>query len=330
MLHAGIINGLKSARLAAVADPATTATGALREICPGIRTYTDYRHMLDDQPLDAVVITSPTGLHVPMCLECTDRGLPFLVEKPLATSATQARPLLERLRERPVVHLVGYMGRFLETFRKGRDLIASGVLGRPLHFRATMYVSQLFARGRGWRYDPKQSGGGVVITQNSHLIDQLCWYFGPVAWVSAHTKGPFSRTVEDFAHAVLGFECGLTGYFDASWSVRHHRMVDITIHVDAENGTLTVTDDAVRLFLDSPAGDLPAGWTEWRSPDLFTGVEIDVGGPQYTRQDAAFLDAVAARRSVEPDAPQAYHVQQVVDAIYASAAERGRCVEIEQ
>jgi predicted dehydrogenase len=84
-----------------------------------------------------------------------------------------------------------------------------------------------------------------------------------------------------------------------------------------------VTDDVVKLFLDEEAAGYPAGWSQWYKPDLFQGVDIDLGGPQYTLQDADFLRAVRENKPVESDIKNAFYVQKLVDAIYASAENRG-------
>jgi predicted dehydrogenase len=207
-------------------------------------------------------------------------------------------------------------------------VVASGVLGRLMHLQSTMYVSQLFRTGEGWRYDPKYSGGGVLITQNSHLVDLLLWIFGPVAGVTGHVKHFYSKEVDDFAHAVLEFKSGLTGFMDTSWSIRHHRTVNLSITVHAENGTLQVTDDDVRLFLDDANGGYGAGWRIWKKPELFEGVSLDVGGPEYTRQDEQFLKAAATRGLVECDVESAQRVQLVIEAVYESAASR-RSISLE-
>jgi len=107
--------------------------------------------------------------------------------------------------------MVGYMMRYAETYLKAKSILTSGVLGKVITFGATIYVSQLFRTGKGWRYDKSQSGGGVVIGQATHLIDLLQWFFGPVQSVSARTRGWYSKDVEDFAHAILNFADGLYG-----------------------------------------------------------------------------------------------------------------------
>jgi predicted dehydrogenase len=328
LLHASIANGLLGSQLAAAADPTAGLLESLKRLKPELAIYDDYERMLAEQKLDAVFIASPTHLHTPMSLACVSAGVPFLVEKPLAPRVADAAPLLEALQKTPVTNAVGYMARHIDTFAKAKDVVHAGVLGKLVHLQATMYVSQLFRKGQGWRYDPHFSGGGVLVTQNSHLVDLLLWLFGPVARVTGHVKRVYSEHVDDFAHAILEFESGLSGFIDTSWSVRHHRTVDLSIAVHGENGTVQVTDDDVRLFLDDAQGRYPAGWTVWRKPDLFEGVALDVGGPEYTRQDEQFLAAAAGRRPVECDVMSAVRVQRVIEGIYESASLR-RSVAVE-
>jgi predicted dehydrogenase len=84
----------------------------------------------------------------------------------------------------------------------------------------------------------------------------------------------------------------------------------------------------VKLFLDKKADEYAQGWTNFSKPDLFQGVAIDLGGPQYTRQDADFIAAVKNRRKVASDVKNAYEVQKIVDAIYLSASRHGEPVRL--
>ena len=153
------------------------------------------------------------------------------------------------------------MGRYIDTFAKAKEIVAIGVLGKLQMLRSSMYVSQLFKPGKGWRYEKDVSGGGVLITQNTHVIDKLLWMFGDVEDVNGRTVTLYSSTVEDYCHAMFSFRSGLVGYLDASWSARHYRTPTIAIHVQGSAGTLDVDDDQVRLFLDKPFGQFPEGWS---------------------------------------------------------------------
>jgi predicted dehydrogenase len=327
-LHAGLASALPGSRLTSVADNAAGVLDTFSAVKPDVSTYKDYEQMLESEALDAVFITSPTHLHTPMALSCVKHGIPFFIEKPLTPRSSEAVPLLEALDRKPLTNMVGFMARHIDTFRKAKQVVASGALGKLMHLRTSMYVAQLFRKGKGWRYEKEASGGGVLITQNSHLIDILLWFFGPIASVNGHVRSWYSKTVEDFAHAYLRFENGLEGSMDTSWSMRHHRNVDISIEVQGENGTLSVTDDSVTLFLDEASEEYSGGWRVWRKPDLFEGVEFDIGGPEYTRQDSEFLFAVAGAGSLDCDVRSAFRVQQVVEAIYESARLSGQSIDL--
>lgn len=323
LLHAATFNVLPGCRLVAVADKTKTVLDGLKSRMEGIAAYSDHERLLDEVRPDLVAIATPTGLHVPIAVDCVARGIPVFIEKPLSLNAGQAAPLLASLRQRPVVNMVGYMTRFVDTFRKGKELVATGVLGRPQLLKGSMYIGQLFKRGKGWRYDKAASGGGVLTTQNSHVVDLLLWYFGDIDWVSAHTTRLYSEQVEDHAHVFMQFANGLRGYFDASWSARHYRTPTVEIHVQGENGTLDVDDDGVRLFAVDAAAGFTAGWHNWRKPDLYRGTVFDIGGPNYTEQALQFLQAMRGTGSVESDVNSAYKVQQVIDAAYRSADQDG-------
>ncbi len=328
LLHAGILNGLEGVKLRAIADTSKFLLGFAQSLKDDVEIYDDFRTMLDRSRPDAAVLATPVFLHVPMANECLQRGIPFFLEKPLSLTSADAEPLVAAVEQRKLTTMVGYMMRYVETFARAKQLLQSGALGELITFNATIYVSQLFKTGKGWRYNKKESGGGVVIGQATHLIDLLRWYFGPVSLVSAHTRNWYSQEVEDFAHAHFEFAGGVTGWLDSSWSVRHHRLLEVSLTVHAANGNLMVCDDYVKLYLDKPAAGFHAGWTNFMKPDLFEGVAIDLGGPQYTRQDSAFITAVKNGTSVESDVRNAYEVQRIVDAIYASAAKHGEPVRL--
>jgi len=328
LLHAATLNVLSGSRLVAVADKTKTVLNGLAARTKDVETFTNHSKLLDRAQPDVVAIATPTGHHVPVALDCIERGIPVFIEKPLSLDSAQARPLLDALERHPVVNMVGYMTRFLHTFRKAKQVIDTGVLGRPQMLRASMYIGQLFGRGKGWRYDKKASGGGVLTTQNSHVIDLLLWYFGDIDWVSAQATRLYSKQIEDHAHVFFQFDDGLRGYLDASWSARHFRTPTVAIHVQGENGTLDVDDDQVRLHAVDAAGDFSAGWHSWSKPELYQGTEFDIGGTNYTDQTLQFLGAVRGENGVESDIASAFKVQQVIDAAYASAEQNGAPVSI--
>ncbi len=328
LLHAAIFNQIPGATLAAVAEPSNLIRNTIAQYNPAIAAFASLDDMLAGATLNAVVIATPVAHHVPMALQCVQHHLPVFIEKPLAISAAQAAPLLDALRKQPVPHMIGFMTRYIDSFAKVHEIIRSGCLGPLQRITGTIYVSQLFQTGKGWRYDRSVSGGGVLLSQGSHLLDLLTWYCGPVARVNCATITAYNPGIEDFAHVMIEFQSGLRGWMDCSWSVRDKRTVQTTIEVLGANGVLTVTDDTLRLALDKPLGGWPAGRTSFNAAQLYRGVPFDVGGPQYTREDEAFITALRDPTTPIPDLIQACHVQHIVDAAYRSAENNGSPCEV--
>lgn len=324
MVHATIINCLEHSHLAAVCEPTKLIYNTFREFAPHVNVYSDHREMLKKQELDFVFITTPSFLHIPMALDCVDSGCHIFVEKPLSVNAEDALPLIERLAGTRLISMTGYMMRYLATFHKAKEILDSGVLGKAITFNSRMYVSQLFKEGKGWRYDLKKSGGGVIIMQATHAIDMLCWFFGFPDRLNASLINAYSTVTEDFGHIVFNWQNGLMGWLDSSWSVHNHRMLETTFEIHGTKGTLVVNDDTVKLFLAEARKNYPSGWTIITRPEIEKGVAIDIGGPQFTRQDKAFIDGILNGVPLESDVSNGFKVQQIVDAIYRSANENGQ------
>jgi len=323
LLHAGLVNGLSESQLVAVVETSPLIRRVIHQHFPQVAVYESVAALIAAGGIDLAVIATPTGSHIDAAIALVEQNIPVFIEKPLSLSAAQARPLCLVLERQWVPNMVGYMGRYIDTFRQAKRLLSAEVLGSVRMIRSSMYIEQLLKPGEGWRYDPNVSGGGVLITQNSHVIDKLRWLFGEIADVSGHTNRVVSSQVEDHAHAYFRFMSGAEGFLDASWSARHYRTPTISIHAQGDNGTLDVTDDEVRLFLDTPQAGHKSGWTTWRTPDLYESVPLDIGGTHYTRQMLDFLRAVRDRTAVESDVVSALRTQQVIDAIYSSASQGG-------
>jgi len=116
--------------------------GAVADICehyidrikpqlsnPGTPIHRDYRKLLDQDDLDAVIVASPDHWHAQMTLDALDAGKDVYVEKPLTYSLREAIEVRDKARETGLVTQVGYQRRTLDHFHEARDLVASGALG---------------------------------------------------------------------------------------------------------------------------------------------------------------------------------------------------------
>jgi len=125
---------------------------------------------------DAVIISSPSGLHFEHGFLALSCGFPTFVEKPLACTATEARKL-----ERVAKHRLFASDQrvYREDLRRVRSFIRSGHLGEILEIN---YHDSIVPRPRfasTWRNDPRLAGGGVLLDLGYHTAGAMHWLLDP-------------------------------------------------------------------------------------------------------------------------------------------------------
>jgi predicted dehydrogenase len=109
--------------LVAIADvSARVADGLAAQYAPA-RAYTDWRTMLDDEGLDALVVCSPHATHAEVALAALDHGVQVLVEKPLCIAPDDAAAICRRRDETGLVVQVGYMKRYDPAYEAFLDAL---------------------------------------------------------------------------------------------------------------------------------------------------------------------------------------------------------------
>jgi len=195
------------AELVGVADPFADRT---QFDLGGTSWFADSKQMLDALRPEAVIIATPNNLHAPLGLLACERGIHFLVEKPVTASLEEAEQLVRAVDRSGVKTLVGHHRRYLAAVKEARRLIGEGVLG-PLVAASVVWATRkpddYF--NTLWRREP---GGGPLLINAIHEIDMLRHLCGEVRAVSgaaSHAVRGFA--VEDTAAALFEFESGCLG-----------------------------------------------------------------------------------------------------------------------
>jgi predicted dehydrogenase len=191
--------------LAGVADPTDAARAWASGL--GVCWCADYRELLDRSGAQAVIVATPNATHADVGIDCIDRGLPVLMEKPVADTLAEAQRLCAHAEAAGVPLMVGHQRRHNPILRRARELVVGGLLGRPVS--ATVMATWLKPEAyfdMAWR---RQVGGGPVLINLIHDIDLLRFLLGEVASVQAVTSNAVRGfEVEDTAAVLLRFACG--------------------------------------------------------------------------------------------------------------------------
>ncbi len=128
---------LPDARLVAVADPRLDAAQACAAACRISRAVADYRELLNDPSIEAVVICSATDTHARIIEEAAAAGKHIFCEKPISHDLAAIDRALAAVEAADVVFQVGFNRRFDPSFQRAREIIASGEIGTPHLLRIT-------------------------------------------------------------------------------------------------------------------------------------------------------------------------------------------------
>lgn len=171
--------------IVAVADPQAERLISAREAFgPDCRTFQTgedfYRHLdAGNDPLlkiDGVWVISQERTHAQLAVPALDRRIPLIVEKPLATSLRDAYRICEAYDRNPVPLTVPHSLRYLASYRKVKEIIDSGVLGRILHIHAVEQIDDQHTVGY-YRRGPGMYRSNTVflLAKCSHDIDIINW-----------------------------------------------------------------------------------------------------------------------------------------------------------
>jgi predicted dehydrogenase len=308
-IHLDALDRLGRTDLVGVASPRVERAAALASGHGG-RPYDDVERMLDEERPDVAYVSVPPAYSAATCERLLERGIPFLVEKPLAAmDASGPQKIADRIAESGLVVAVGYHLRALEAMPEVRDRLVT----TPPNLVVARWLEQTPPRAWWWKED---LGGGQVIEQATHVYDLARHLVGEATVVgAASTRSdpsvPEGADVADASAAVLRFDSGAVGTFAngrriAGW------LIDITF---ASDGLITTIGR-----LDEGPGD----WTVSFADSSGTRV-IPPGRSPYERQAVVFLDAVEAG---DPDAVLATYrdalgTDRLTRAVVAATGERG-------
>ncbi len=154
------------------------------------RAYADYRALVADPDVQAIVVASPNHLHHEMVLEVAKAGKPVFCEKPLGVSLAEAREMVDAIERAGVFHGVPFTWRWPDHSREVKRLLAGGYLGRiyDLHLVFSVAAWATPTTSLGWRGVHALGGEGVLADFGGHLGDLTRWYAGELTRVAAHGR----------------------------------------------------------------------------------------------------------------------------------------------
>ena len=205
--HARINWELPDVELVGVADDNLDTVNAVARKYD-TKPYSNYIELLDDAKPDAVTLAAPTIYHHDIALDIIERGIPLLIEKPIAYTIEEGKKIVDAAQKRGVKLMVGHIERFNPAITTLKDLISKGELGR---------IFQMDAHRQG-PFPARVADVGVVIDLAVHDLDVMRFVSNKeIIRVYAETEKHIHSKYEDLLSGLLRFEDGVVGTLIINW-----------------------------------------------------------------------------------------------------------------
>ncbi|MBM2820855.1 MAG: Oxidoreductase domain protein [Candidatus Berkelbacteria bacterium] len=205
--HARNYHEIPSVDLVAVADSDQKQAKEVAERFK-CKYYTDYREMLAKEKIDVISIATPTKTHKKIALDCINKSINILIEKPIAATVAEAKEIVHKAKQKGIKFTVGHIERFNPAVLKLKEMIDEGKLGE-------IVMVSTFRMGP----TPTQiRDANVVIDIGVHDIDIMNWFFGRLPEkIMAEGGNALHHSHEDHVEAFLRYGRGRTGLMVANW-----------------------------------------------------------------------------------------------------------------
>src|SRR5499427_10775890 len=242
--------GEPNAELVAIADSHSELVDRAKGRVPAsVKFYSDYIQMLNETKPDGVIVTTENDRHLEILRECAKRHIDYSTEKPMATSASDAREMERLANQAGIKVMVNYWNAWVAPTHELYHRVHDNQLG-PAQRIIVQYghqgpkeigVSRYFA---DWLYDPVKNGGGAIMDFGCYGAEWALWVKGRPTSVYATTrklKIDQHNRVDDDATLTLNYPDS-TAVIEASWDWPYS--MD-RVYVFGSKGSLLATRDAL-------------------------------------------------------------------------------------
>ncbi|MDA0710121.1 MAG: Gfo/Idh/MocA family oxidoreductase [bacterium] len=224
--------------------------------------YSDISGLICDPEVDAVYVSSPVNLHRGHVLAAAEAGKHVLCEKPMAMTVGECQEMIAVCDRAGVQFQICFVMRGWAIYRHIREMIAEGRLGRVVEIRA--HLAKWSPNQEGWRVDPAQSGGGVLMDMGAHYFDLFRFLVGDFSRVSAMGSSEvFQWQTEDTSFVITRFQNGAHGVMGLSFAIPFNGNV---LEIYGSKGSLFLGSD---LRVVTSAGEVTEAVV---FPDYYRGL----------------------------------------------------------
>jgi predicted dehydrogenase len=197
----------------------------------------------------AAIIATDEHLHVEPIMAAIERGIPLLIEKPLATDLAQSAKILKLIQDAKIDAVVGYTQRFRRKWLAGKEKVRTGALGDVTLVTSRAFMNRLVAIDNYKRTDDASTISPMVIS-GTHALDIVMWYLEQKTPVECYARsidkvlGPLYQGIDATAGMIM-FSDGSVYHLNISWALPvtwPGAVYSLEVAINGTHGVLTIDD----------------------------------------------------------------------------------------
>lgn len=209
----------------------------------------DHRELLKRPEVTAAIIATDEHLHVDPIKCALERGIPLLIEKPLATRIAESAQVLEAIEKSSVDAVVGYTQRFRRRWLAAKEKVRTGALGEVTLVTSRAFMNRLVAIDNYQRTDQPETISPLVIS-GTHALDIAMWYLEAKTPVEVYARsidkvlGPLYKGIDATAGMIM-FSDGCVYHLSISWALPvtwPAAVYSLEVGIVGTEGVLTIDD----------------------------------------------------------------------------------------
>ncbi len=321
--HVRVFSQLRESQVLACADPDEKRLQGIQSQYPSVRTFTDFRKMLGEVPLDAVVISAPTRFHAGLVKEALGAGCHVLCEKPLCLDPDEGHELVEFASKCGRILMVGHVFLFNSGIRRLKELLRQPDIGAVNYLRATRT-----------NLGPVRYDVNSVYDLATHDISIFNYLLDARPLSVSAVGGCFlQKSIEDVAFISMRYPGNRLAHIQVSW-LDPKKLREIVVVAErrmlvwddlGSQGPITIYDKGI---------DRPSDYSDYGQFQLLAR-EGDVTMPRVKleeplkAQNRFFLESIRSGQLASNDGPFAVDVLRVLRAIDQSLKSNGALVDVQ-
>jgi predicted dehydrogenase len=283
------------------------------------KVYKNYKDLLKQSNIDAVVIVTPDQLHSEMTVAALEAGKHVLCEKPMALTSADCKKMAETADRHPdLKFMIGQICRYTPGFVAAKRLVEAGEIGE-LFYVESEYAhdyEDIFKHGNEWRKDPLRHG---YLGGGCHAVDLVRWIAGDPIEVMAYGNKKMLTFLptEDCVISIMKFPDDIIGKIFVSTGCKREYTMRSVFY--GSGGTIICDNTSPKITLYKKA---------WKSGEtLISGIAdqvvpveypVDLGSHNTFGEIHAFTDAIINNTKIMTDGNEGKKTVEVALAVIES------------